>query len=330
MSIHQCITLNFKSTLGMITPMVFSLVILIPSSVSAETCIEPTTITVDEVAISIDGWSEAPDNTGFCLTVTSHDDGDFFSDPVQTISGTVGDAVDTLTIDGNSITILGDGSFSYTVTLANGWNNLKLKIADTNLRTATQVLALPYYVIHTIPFADANLEACVEAEADANGWTLISEMVTLNCRNDPPSTTNISNTSGLELLIALESLSLSGHSFSSLDVSLFQNLELLFLQRLDNLATVDLSGLSNLNTLHFNALPSFTINLPSLSSLESLSIHEMDIVSIDFSVISNIDYIELFANSFLTTTSGITFPAGGIFISFEFNPALTDISVWSR
>ena len=235
------------------------------SEAQAETCQGWVPISVDDINFIIPAWVHANDNTGFCLTITSHSDGDRLTTPLQTISGFVGDTVTNLTIDGQSVNI-DNGNFSHDVSLAPSWNNIKFIVTDNNGTTASKILniRLVFQSIDNLTFEDQNLANCVTNVANANGWVSASEILSLNCQNN-----NISSLDGIEALTELTLLIMTSNNISNINI--ISSLPALFVAdfNYNNISSLSLYGTS-IQTLTLVGNNIHTLNLNNLSSLAAI------------------------------------------------------------
>jgi len=84
-------------------------------------------------------WAQTPEVS---LTLGSPDHGSLFASSGQTVTGSVTPVDATLTLDGQAVTVLPDGTFTTSVTLSPGLNTLRFKADKTGYISAVRTLDL--------------------------------------------------------------------------------------------------------------------------------------------------------------------------------------------
>jgi hypothetical protein len=108
----------------------------------------------------------------------------------------------------------------------------------------------------TSPFADANLQNCVDNAMQVSGWQSFDQITELYC-----VAANISNISGIDTLVNLDRLALGDNNIS--DISSLYNMQSLTWLHLSSFSYTntinnsDIAGLGNLN-LTYLAVPSYS------------------------------------------------------------------------
>lgn len=199
------------------------------------------------------------------------------------------------------------------------------KITSTTKATTIQSAVTTEQPIANIPFGDANLETCVLTAANANNWTLASEVKELKCLNQ-----GIANLDGLQKLTSLYFLSLSGNQIS--DITPLTGLTDLQWLYLDNNQIGDISALSPLVTLRVLQLSTNQISditpLSGLATLNWLYLSNNNIRDITaLSGLQSLKYLLLDRNHISELNALATLTS--LKTLFLYNNAISDISALS-
>ena len=115
-----------------------------------------------------------------------------------------------------------------------GFNLNYLKIENANL----------YTPISSIPFADAAFGDCVRNLAAANGWTLVKDVISVQCQG-----LSISKLDGIEYLTNLSQLAMGYNKLTSVDLSKNVKITFVTLEHNKTISFIDVSKCPLLTTL---------------------------------------------------------------------------------
>ena len=123
--------------------------------VHADTCRTWMPVYVNNINVMLPEWREG-DSSGLCYALDNLEEGETIQTPVlqKTITGVVGDEVDTLSINGNSVSINPDGTFSYDLPLTEGENALVIKITHSNGSSISQTVKFTAVLFRPIAVDD--------------------------------------------------------------------------------------------------------------------------------------------------------------------------------
>ncbi len=126
--------------------------------------------------------------------------------------------------------------------------------------------------ISELVFGDSALNTCVQNTAQSNDWLSVDEFTQLSCPN-----LNISNTQGIENLIALNDIDLSGNRIVNINLSQLSELETLNLTN-NLLQSIDFSNnplLQNVQLTNNNLSNASIAYLSNIAWIDNLSFDEV-------------------------------------------------------
>lgn len=137
---------------------------------------------------------------------------------------------------------------------------------------------------------DANLQACVVAQAQKQAWQSVAQFTALECHSK-----NIRSLAGLEQLVNLEKLSLYNNQLAEVSLVNLPKLRHLNLAK-NKIAQVALKNLPALRELYLFGNKLTALNLESLPALSLLKINDNQITGFTYKELPLLEKIYMFNN----------------------------------
>ncbi|MFK8052510.1 MAG: leucine-rich repeat domain-containing protein [Woeseiaceae bacterium] len=157
----------------------------------------------------------------------------------------------------------------------------------------------------SVQFPDSNLSDCVEAAVQRAGLASATELVSLNCNAQA-----IEDSTGINQLVNLRTLSLFGNKLQHVDVRNLKALETLNLAN-NRLREIDLSSNQTLKTLYLFGNQLEMLDLAETPVLVKLKAEKNRLKAVSFGLIPTLAKVYLFDNKMenikIDNLSGLTF-----------------------